>query len=965
MRMRNWYLGCIVLMMISLSSIGEIPFFKTLQVDRENKNLRVNTLFQDKNGFIWAGTDHGLYMYDGFVFEKMIRDTGAVEMNISCIAEDSNGALIVGTEDGIILKKTHERFHLLPHRTKGPIRSILDLGEYGLWVASYGDGIYLLEGDSWKKIPDLADDYIYSMIKHPSGKVFAGTDLGLIVFEFQKGKFNFELINSKSGLPDNMVRIIKNYDQNSVILGFQEKGIAIFDINTRKFSVPEKAQNWHFGRVDCMTMLQNEFWIGTEGLGVVDFEFNGDQRLRNFSRNNGFGYSKIYDLLRDREGNVWVSADNKLLISPGEKIEIIHESNKASFDSIQAITSDADGYIWFSNNRGLFRYNYTGPENQNLKRYEILKNKNLHIVSLFEDDWGFLWIGTFDNGLYRLNTFNGEVKSFGVKEGLLNANVISISGQDNKLWLATLGGIISCDIIEDAKHPGKLYYKFSRPNDLSDPGEVFVYNVFIDSKNRVWFGTDGKGLSMYENGKFTSYTNFDKDRGKVVYSITEDFVGNIWFSTLNHGVYRFNGKKFQNIGIKEGLRELEISGLTTDNTGNVVVVHSRGIDIINPRSFEVEYIGSDAGLESIDCDLNSLTSDRNGNIWIGSQKGLIRFYNYKKAISNYPLTNIRKIYTFMKPGEGLRDSVFEYNQNQISIEFIGLWFNNPEAVVYRYRLFGYSDQWLLTRDRVVTFPNLPPGNYKFELEASNNSRFVNPYSSSYVFKIKKPMWKESWFIFLVLVLLAGLIVIIFKDREKRWRHFETVEKEKMQYQYETLKSQINPHFLFNSFNTLITIIDNDKEKAIDYVETLSDYFRSMLQYRDMDTISLKEELVIVKSYFYLQQKRYGKYVNLEIDIPDSCLYQYRVPPLSIQLLIENCIKHNAVSFETPLYIKLVASTQETLLISNNLNPKKQSDPSTGIGIENIINRFKILSNKEVYIIKDDHTFSVEIPLIPA
>ncbi len=953
------------LMLMAVASKAEIPFFKTLQVDRENKNLRINTLFQDQKGFIWAGTDHGLYMYDGFVFEKIIRDTGNLGMNISCIAEDSKGALMVGTEEGLIFKKTHERFHLLSYKLKGPVRAILDLNEYGLWIASYGDGVYALKDSTWKRIQGFADNYIYSLVKHPSGIVLAGSDLGLIVFEIKDGKYSFKLINSKSGLPDNIVRTIKNYDDNSVIIGFQDKGIALYNIKNNSFTIPSKAKNWSYGPVECMSMLQNEFWIGTEGQGIVDFEFKGDRRLRHFNRANGFGYTKIYDLLKDREGNIWVSADNKLLVSPGEKVEVIHNSNNFSFDSIQAITSDPDGYIWFSTNKGLFRYDYTAPENQNIKKFDLLKKKKLHIVSLFEDDWGFLWIGTFDNGLYRLNTLNGDVMSFGKKEGLANANVISISGRDNKLWLATLGGIISCEIIEDSKTPSKLYYKFSRPSDFSDPGEVFVYDVFIDSKNRVWFGTDGKGISMYANGKFTNYTNFDNGRGKIVYSITEDKLGNIWFSTLSHGIYRFNGKVFQNVGIKEGLREVEIAGVTADNAGNIVVVHSRGIDVINPHNFEMEYIGGEAGLENIDCDLNSLTSDRKGNIWIGSQRGLIRFCNYKKGVSTYPLTNIRRIYTFMKPGKGINDSVFEYNQNQISIEFIGLWFNNPEAVLYRYRLAGYSDQWLLTHDRIVTFPNLPPGKYNFELEASNNNRFVNPYTASYSFNVKKPIWKEGWFLFLVLILIVATIVLVIKDREKRWRQLESIEKEKMEYQYETLKSQINPHFLFNSFNTLITTIDDDKEKAIDYVETLSDYFRSMLQYRDMNTISLKEELVVVNSYFYLQQKRYGKYVDLKIDIPEDWLLQYRVPPLSIQLLIENCIKHNSVSHETPLYIHLMASSRETLLINNNLNPKKQSDPSTGIGIENIVNRFKILSNKEVFIKKDDKTFSVEIPLIPA
>ena len=193
---------------------------------------------------------------------------------------------------------------------------------------------------------------------------------------------------------------------------------------------------------------------------------------------------------------------------------------------------------------------------------------------------------------------------------------------------------------------------------------------------------------------------------------------------------------------------------------------------------------------------------------------------------------------------------------------------------------------------------------------------------------------------------------------------EAMKKEKMEYQYETLKSQINPHFLFNSFNTLITIIEDNQNKAVDYVETLSDYFRSILNYRDKDVIKLAEELDIVKAYFYLQQKRFGEYLSLTIDVPLTYQEDYAVPPLSIQLLVENAIKHNAVSHETPLKIEITLDDKnQFLFITNNLNPKKNHDPSTGIGLNNIFSRYKILTDQDVTVIRSDIQFKVELPLI--
>ncbi|CAN5531451.1 hypothetical protein BH11BAC2_BH11BAC2_09210 [soil metagenome] len=953
-----------LLLINALPLFSEIPYFRSLVIDKENSSLRNNVLFQDQKGFVWVGTDHGLYRYDGFLFEKIYVDSINREVNVTSITENKQHQIIAGLNDGKLLTFYGDSIRMSVTPAHSPIRSIVDDGNGTLWVATYGEGIFYRRTDGWHRVAGMPDPFVYSLALYSSGVILAGTDLGLMVIETQNQQMHFKVYDAKKGLPDNMVRKITIDALGEIWLGLQEKGICRFDINSGTFDIPVNIQNWSYGPVNSMTLLQNEFWIATESNGIVDFEFRGDKRTRVFNKNAGFNYGKIIDLLRDREGNVWVATENRILMSQGEKVEINTGEGEIKFDSIKAITCDRNGDIWFSNHNGLFRYNYKKTGNESLEKFlEKPEFRMLHIVSLFEDEEGFIWIGTFDNGLFRLNPLNGSVIRFNEKDGLDNANVISINGRGNTLWLATLGGVVRCDV---SLNPGKnddFSYSFHTFPKQEGPGNIFVYCVFIDSKNRVWFGTDGGGLSLYENGKFTTIKSSEPEKSKVVYSITEDLYGNIWFNTLNHGVYRYNGSGFRNFGLQQGLRELNISGLTTDIEGNIVVVHQRGIDLINSTTFEVDYIGRESGIELLDAELNAVAKDRKGSIWIGSEKGLIRFFHYNRNLIHKSETIIRKIYTFMKPGSNVKDSVFDYNQNQISIEFIGLWYSNPDEVSYRYRLLGLSTEWINTKDRIVTFPNLPPGNYTFEVLSSKNGQFHHAKLASFPFVIHKPFWKETWVLTGTLILFIVLLVFFLRDREIRFRRMEGLKKEKIVYQYETLKSQVNPHFLFNSFNTLISIIEDDQEKAVLYVEKLSDYFRNMVQFRDQDTISLEQELEMVSTYSYLQQKRFGANLVVDIQIPENWKRRYQVPPLSLQLLIENAVKHNSVSHETPLIIVLEATDHLSLIVRNNLNPKATAEPSTGIGIENIVNRFRILNNTDVIIKRTSKEFIVEVPLI--
>jgi sensor histidine kinase YesM len=207
-------------------------------------------------------------------------------------------------------------------------------------------------------------------------------------------------------------------------------------------------------------------------------------------------------------------------------------------------------------------------------------------------------------------------------------------------------------------------------------------------------------------------------------------------------------------------------------------------------------------------------------------------------------------------------------------------------------------------------------------------------------------------------------IFFFDQWKKSYIKSEILEKENLISQFETLKNQINPHFLFNSFNTLITLIEEDKESAANYTQKLSDFFRTILQINTLTMIPLAEELELINTYFFLQQKRYGNNLQLGTDIPETYL-KSGVPPLCLQMLVENAIKHNIISTGKPLLIEIEISEQGYIIVRNNLQKRLVEEEKPGIGIENIKNRYRFLTDKPVEVVMSAKHFIVALPVLPA
>jgi two-component system, LytTR family, sensor kinase len=191
---------------------------------------------------------------------------------------------------------------------------------------------------------------------------------------------------------------------------------------------------------------------------------------------------------------------------------------------------------------------------------------------------------------------------------------------------------------------------------------------------------------------------------------------------------------------------------------------------------------------------------------------------------------------------------------------------------------------------------------------------------------------------------------------------ELVEKMGMEQEFENLKSQINPHFLFNCFNTLSSLIQEDKKEAEKFLDELSKVYRYLLRSNEDGISTVEKELKFIQSYFKLLRTRYGSGLQLNMDI-DKRYYPYLIPSLSLQLLVENAVKHNIVSRLQPLVIEIFTTPGNKLVVNNNLQRKQLTKASTRIGLNNIISKYKLIRQDGFQVIEGENNFMVVLPLV--
>lgn len=210
--------------------------------------------------------------------------------------------------------------------------------------------------------------------------------------------------------------------------------------------------------------------------------------------------------------------------------------------------------------------------------------------------------------------------------------------------------------------------------------------------------------------------------------------------------------------------------------------------------------------------------------------------------------------------------------------------------------------------------------------------------------------------------LLNAIKFYFTEYKTKWMEAEELKRISAQAELQLVKSQINPHFLFNNLNVLSALIMKNNEEANKFIEEFSKVYRYILNNHDKELVDIKTELEFIKPYIFLLQKRFAVGLDITIEVPEA-YEKFYVIPASLQMLIENAIKHNVVSKAKPLHIDVHINGNNTIVVSNNLQLRQSVDNSTKIGLANIIKRYQLVSGKNVTVKKDSADFTVALPLL--
>jgi two-component system, LytTR family, sensor kinase len=220
----------------------------------------------------------------------------------------------------------------------------------------------------------------------------------------------------------------------------------------------------------------------------------------------------------------------------------------------------------------------------------------------------------------------------------------------------------------------------------------------------------------------------------------------------------------------------------------------------------------------------------------------------------------------------------------------------------------------------------------------------------------------AFFITLIITyLITGIHEGVFFYRQWKYNFSKSVrlERDNIEARFEALRSQINPHFLFNSLNSLVSLVENNKN-AVDYIHNLSELLRYMLKSNEKELVLLRDEMAVLENYIKLQQLRFRENLKIDINVGESC-FHYALPPLSLQMLVENAIKHNVIIQNKPLHIE-IGIEKDAIFVRNNLQ-KKEVIGSTGQGLKNISGRYRLFTAKPVRIEETNGYFNVSLPLL--
>jgi PAS domain S-box-containing protein len=746
------------------------------------KNTPFYCITQDKKGYLWLGSKDGLVKFDGLSGKIFNQKDGLPPCKITNIYCDSLLKVWIGTENGkVYYLKQNSKADSLVFTGEIPENKIT--GFYGsdtkLFVSTYGNGIYVFEnGRQAEHITSkngLSDDVIYNL-KFISGKLWCGTDAGISVIGNLNGKPTVEIISTRSGLPDNIVRSIHPYSDSKLVIGMQDSGVCFFDLAKRQFQGIIFFNNWDKGAViNCLVTNNQEIVFATEKKGLFLFK---DGQLHSDEFLPGLKTTSFNKLFIDRSNSIWLTSDIGAHQIIEKRFELINSLKGLPDEKILSIICDNDQTLWAGTSHGIIKLNKN--ESNNFSFSSPANFPEVTVSCSAMDDNGILYFGTYESGLIIMKD-NKPMIFTSKNSSLTNDNVSNIFISREKAYVSTLGGgLIICQL--DGNKLTVLKNYTEKEGLKSD----YIYSAIINDQNELFVASDGGGLEKLVNEKFESLNSALKLSSTTIYSLAKDSKGNIWGVTNADGVIKYNNKTVKAYRTKDGLRDEQPQQIT-EYAGVMYLIHSKGIDKIDINTSQISYYDILEG--DLEPNLNSVFI-KGGMLYSATNNGILA-YRIKQVNSDNikPLALITTLLINYKPSSSDSSHALNYNQNNLSIGFNGIWTRNPEKLVFRYQLKGFDTEWKPSSfSQLVNYNNLDAGDYTFIVQSKNDEDIWSD-PVEFKFSIALPIWKRPWFWIITVSVAAFSVYWLVKWRIKALQKENLVLEDKVAQRTKEIEKQ--------------------------------------------------------------------------------------------------------------------------------------------------------------------------------